>query len=229
MTKRKYKLNPNVSIGGNGEVAPTITTKPKTVVLAKKKRKTAISIDAQEGGGSKRMPIPKGVNEDFEALVGKIQSATHALRQDARGVVNRSVTARAWLTGYCIVEYEQGGKARAEYGDGLLKRLAKRLLESDFSVSSLKDYRSFYLIYPELSQEIAGYLMARFGQGQSLPKLFSIDVYALEAKSHTVCGLLADTPTLASVRKVRHCLAFLYGVGADAIGVATWYDSLTVA
>ena len=42
------------------------------------------------------------------------------------------------MTGYYIVEYEQGGKARAEYGDGLLKRLAKRLSESDFSVSSLK-------------------------------------------------------------------------------------------
>ena len=102
-------------------------------------------------------------------------------------------------------EYEQGGKARAEYGDGLLKRLAKRLSESDFSVSSLKDYRSFYLIYPELSQEIAGYLLARFAQGQSLPKLFSIDVYALEAKSHTVCGLLPE--------KDNQCVAFSHNEG----------------
>ena len=204
---------------GNNDVAPTLTTKPKTVVLAKKKRKTAISVDAQEGGGSKRMPIHKGVSEDFEALVGKIQSATHALRQDACGVVNRSVTARAWLTGYYIVEYEQGGKARAEYGDGLLKRLAKRLSESDFSVSSLKDYRSFYLIYPELSQEIAGYLMARFGQGQSLPKLFSIDVYALEAKSHTVCGLLPE--------KDNQCVAFSHNEGllrenGDSVRISPW-------
>ena len=45
----------------NNDVAAMLTTKPKTVVLAKKKRKTAISVDAQEGGGSKRMPIPKGV------------------------------------------------------------------------------------------------------------------------------------------------------------------------
>ena len=36
---------------GNNDVAPTLTTKPKTVVLAKKKRKTATSVDAQEGGG----------------------------------------------------------------------------------------------------------------------------------------------------------------------------------
>ena len=35
----------------------------------------------------------------FNCLVGKIQTATQALRQDALGVINRSVTARAWLTG----------------------------------------------------------------------------------------------------------------------------------
>ena len=84
------------------EVASTLTTKPKTVVLAKK-RKTAISVDAQEGGGSKRIPIPKGMNEDFEALVGRIQATSDALQQDALVVINRSVTTRAWLTGYYIV------------------------------------------------------------------------------------------------------------------------------
>lgn len=158
-------------------------------------------------------------NAGFDVLVGKIQSATRALRQDAQGVVNRSVTARAWLTGYYIVEYEQGGKTRAEYGDGLLKRLAKRLVESEFSISSLKDYRSFYLIYPELSQEIASYLLDRFGHGQSLPELFSIDVYALEAKSHTVCGLLPE--------KDNRCVAFSHNEGllrenGDSVRISPW-------
>ena len=58
----------------------------------------------------------------FNGLVGKIQTTTQALRQDALGIINRSVTARAWLTGCYIVEFEQGGKSRAAYGDGLLKR-----------------------------------------------------------------------------------------------------------
>ena len=99
----------------------------------------------------------------------------------------------------------------------------------NLALLSLKDYRVLCKVCLEVAFAKKKRKTDRFGQGQSLPKLFSIDVYALEAKSHTVCGLLADTPTLASVRKVRHCLAFLYGVGADAIGVATWYDSLTVA
>ena len=64
---------------------------------------------------------------DFEVLVGRIQATSDALQQDALVVVNRSVTARAWLTGYYIVEYEQHGADRAKYGEGLLKKLAARL------------------------------------------------------------------------------------------------------
>ena len=126
-------MRTKILIPGTDEVASTLTTKPKTVVLAKK-RKTAISVDAQEGGGSKRIPIPKGMNEDFEALVGRIQATSDALQQDALVVINRSVTTRAWLTGYYIVEYEQHGADRAKYGEGLLKKLAQRLSGSAFAL-----------------------------------------------------------------------------------------------
>ena len=198
MTKRKYKLNPNESICGNDEVAPTLTTKPKTVVLAKKKRKTAISIDAQEGGGSKRMPIPKGVNEDFDALVGRIQATSDALQQDALVVINRSVTTRAWLTGYYIVEYEQHGADRAKYGEGLLKKLAARLNDDKFRLSSLKSYRQFFRVYPELAAPVRTYLVSRFGGGCALPKqigqtlsgfLTDGQVIDVGEKSQTLSGL----------------------------------------
>ena len=81
---------------------------------------------------------------DFNGLVGRIQTASDALRQDALVVINRSVTARAWLTGYYIVEYEQHGKDRAKYGEGLLKRLVERLNDDSFGLASLKNYRLFY-------------------------------------------------------------------------------------
>ena len=104
----------------------------------------------------------------FNGLVGKIQTATQALRQDALGVINRSVTARAWLTGCYIVEFEQGGKSRAAYGDGLLKRLAKRLADKTNTFENLKKYRRFYQIFPELAAPIAAYLQERFGKGESV-------------------------------------------------------------
>ena len=78
--------------------------------------------------------------------------------------------------------------------------------------------------------EICRYLENRFEKGSTLSsQLTRFGVKALPEKGYTVCGLLVDDPTLASVRKARHCLAFLYGVGADAIEAVTWYDSLVAA
>ena len=56
----------------------------------------------------------------------------------ALGVINRSVTARAWLTGYYIVEFEQGGQSRAAYGEGLLKRLEQRLSDKTFTFENFQ-------------------------------------------------------------------------------------------
>ena len=83
---------------------------------------------------------------------------------------------------------------------------------------------------PMKKMEICRYLESRFGKGSPVSSLLTgFGVKALPEKGYTVCGLLADDPTLASVRKARHCLAFLYGVGADAMEAATWYDSLMAA
>lgn len=68
----------------------------------------------------------KNRETDFDSLVGRIKATSEALQQDALVVINRSVTARAWLTGYYIVEYEQHGADRAKYGEGLLKNLRLR-------------------------------------------------------------------------------------------------------
>ena len=49
---------------------------------------------------------------NFNSLVQQIEYTDRALQNNARLVINRHVTAKAWLTGYYIVEYEQ--KARIE-------------------------------------------------------------------------------------------------------------------
>ena len=98
------------------------------------------------------------MSEDFDSLVRRIQNTSDVLQQDARLVINRNVTTRAWLTGFYIVEYEQHGKDRAKYGDKLLKRLAEQLDDKSFSLASLKNYRQFYLYYPEIARPIADYL-----------------------------------------------------------------------
>ena len=92
-----------------------------------------------------------------------IQSVGNALQQDARLVINRNVTTRAWLTGLYIVEYEQNGNDRAKYGTQLLQNLSKRLGGKSYSATNLRSYRLFYQYYPELLPVIGAYLIERFG------------------------------------------------------------------
>lgn len=108
------------------------------------------------------------ISENYDSLVKHIQSVGKALRQDAHVVINRNVTTRAWLTGYYIVEYEQHGSDRANYGDHLLQNLSKSLGGKSYSVTNLRSYRLFYSLYPELRPIIGHYILERFGQGKGM-------------------------------------------------------------
>ena len=76
------------------------------------------------------------------------------LFQDARQQVLRTVNSTMVYTyfeiGRMIVEEEQNGKERAEYGKQILKGLSKQLTNEfgkGFSLSNLEQIRKFYLIY----------------------------------------------------------------------------------
>ena len=57
-----------------------------------------------------------------------------------------------WQIGHRIVEEEQGGEAKAAYGESLLEELSKSLTSEfgrGFSLANLRNFRQFYLTYPE--------------------------------------------------------------------------------
>lgn len=95
---------------------------------------------------------------DFESLVGHINQVQDVLQSQAAHAVNLSLTARNWLVGYYIVEFEQNGEDRAKYGDNLINRLAKEINRKGFEPRRLRDYRHIYLVYPQLGSEIGKYL-----------------------------------------------------------------------
>lgn len=69
----------------------------------------------------------------------------------AFNAVNIALVQTYWKIGQHIVEFEQDGKAKAEYGAGLLERLSKDLsLEfgRGFSLSNLQRFRQFFITYP---------------------------------------------------------------------------------
>ena len=65
----------------------------------------------------------------FGYLTSIIQTTHDAALSSAVKAINRMQTMRNWLIGYYIVEYEQNGKDRAEYGAKLLKKLEEFLLK----------------------------------------------------------------------------------------------------
>ena len=99
---------------------------------------------------------------DFERLVELCRWTHEETRRSATRAVDRSLVVRNWLFGWYIVEFEQSGADRAEYGVRLLSRMSDRLRETGIrgtSTTRLKLYRQFYRqrgsIGPALSDQLA--------------------------------------------------------------------------
>lgn len=104
----------------------------------------------------------------LENLASNILSINSCLKNSATKAINKHVTTRNWLTGYCIVEYEQNGEDRAKYGERILQSLAERINDEGLSYTNLKLYRQFYLTYPQLRQPVEAFIYSNKQIGQSM-------------------------------------------------------------
>ncbi|MCL2144789.1 MAG: PDDEXK nuclease domain-containing protein [Endomicrobia bacterium] len=95
---------------------------------------------------------------NFNYLVKQIQSIQNALQASAVHAINTALTIRNWLIGYYIVEFEQKGQDRAKYGEKLLQKLSKQLRIKGLEERRLRDFRQFYITYPQISDEIHSFL-----------------------------------------------------------------------
>lgn len=97
---------------------------------------------------------------NFDSLVHTIHSVQDALQEQAAHAVNLALTARNWLIGYYIVEFEQRGKDRAEYGEQLLKKLEISIKKKGMTERRFREFRRLYIVYPQLGSEISKYLVS---------------------------------------------------------------------
>ena len=88
----------------------------------------------------------QGVQEidDFSVLAKSIRKIDSFFKEETAKAVNRNLTARNWLIGLYLFEYEQHGNDRAKYGTRLLKSLAEELHSPSMSAGNLKMYRRVY-------------------------------------------------------------------------------------
>jgi len=90
-------------------------------------------------------------NESYRELVSQISDAFVNGQQKAVAAVNCFLVETNWTIGQYIVEYEQGGRIKAEYGKKLLEQLSKDLSllhGKGFSLSNIKRMRQFYATFP---------------------------------------------------------------------------------
>ena len=90
----------------------------------------------------------------FVELTHVIQSTHDAAQTCAVKAINRMQTMRNWLIGYYIVEFEQHGKDRAEYGSQLLKKLEEKVERKGLNVTLFQWARKFYNLYPQMADNL---------------------------------------------------------------------------
>ena len=93
----------------------------------------------------------KPSTESMQSLVGEIKQIIHDARAHAIRSVDFCRVQMYWAIGQRIVEKEQQGKERADYGTYLIKRLAQEIepeYGSGFGERQLKFCRQFYKTYP---------------------------------------------------------------------------------
>lgn len=104
-------------------------------------------------------------------LVSKVSELIELARKQVASTVNLTMVRTYFEIGRMIVEDEQQGKVRAEYGKTVLKDLSVKLIEKfgkGFSLSNLKNMRQFFLIFGDrelaIRQEPSGELLVQDNQ-----------------------------------------------------------------
>ena len=93
-----------------------------------------------------------GISNNY---INEIKKILKNARQKAYTAVNSAMVEAYWEIGRRIVEEEQNGKERAEYGKEILQNLSKELTEEfgkGYSYRTLREIRQFYLMFSDFEK-----------------------------------------------------------------------------
>ena len=95
----------------------------------------------------------KKYNDEDNMLVNDLRSIVSKARSKAFAAVNYSLVERNWRIGQRIVEQEQNGASRAEYGKHVIEVASAALTKEfgkGFSYTNIANYKRFYLTFSDL-------------------------------------------------------------------------------
>jgi predicted nuclease of restriction endonuclease-like (RecB) superfamily len=105
---------------------------------------------AKKRASSRALPTPND-DDGYQAVLADVSELLESARRAAARSVNSVMTITYWKVGRRIVEDEQGGKRRADYGSRLIKRLSVDLSKRfgrGFGVVNLTQMRKLYQLWP---------------------------------------------------------------------------------
>ena len=121
---------------------------------------------------SKKKPVPSKSNANLNAdFITDLKSIVSTARNMSFRAANLMQVACNWLLGWRIVEQEQQGKARADYGKRIIEEASKVLTENfgnGFSETQLRNFRKFYQMF--------GFLQIQ----QALPAEFKNEILKIQ-------------------------------------------------
>ena len=133
----------------------------------------------------------KKYDDEDNMLVNDLRSIVSKARSKAFAAVNYSLVERNWRIGQRIVEQEQNGASRAEYGKHVIEVASAALTKEfgkGFSETNIMNFKKFYLKFKELTipqtlseefkkqkhQTLSDELSSHFQKGQTPPAQFEL-------------------------------------------------------
>ena len=92
-------------------------------------------------------------NNDMASLVNDVCNIIETGRKEAYAAAGKVAVITFWTIGRRIVEEEQQGKERAEYGAGVIRNLALKIVPrygASYNKRNLDYYKRFYLLFPDI-------------------------------------------------------------------------------
>ena len=100
---------------------------------------------------NQKKTVPATLTIEYEQLLQRVGKTLHRGRQRVAAALKKDSVITYWEIGRDIIEYEHGGKEKADYGTNVLSRLARDLTERygrGFSRSNVVYMRKLYMTYP---------------------------------------------------------------------------------
>ena len=92
-------------------------------------------------------------------LYESVRNVLDIAHRNVYSAVNSKMVTAYWEIGRLIVEEEQNGTVRADYGKQVLKELSGKLTVEfgrGYSIANLRNFRQFYLVFPEICNPLSG-------------------------------------------------------------------------